>query len=77
VFGEKARTAHLPPAKRPPAEAPLLDVLRTALRRSHATVSVGAAARSWNSWNWVSDELRTEYGDSPRSVLFFVQFAIH
>ncbi len=44
-----------------------------AWQSSHATVGVGAA----RSWNWVSDELRTVYGDSPRSVLFFVQLAMH
>jgi hypothetical protein len=44
-----------------------------AWRAAHTTVRVGAA----RSWNHVSDDLRVEYGDSPRSVLVFAQIALH
>lgn len=44
-----------------------------ACQSTHATVGLGVA----RSWIWVSDALRTEYGDSPRGTLFFVQLAMH
>jgi hypothetical protein len=44
-----------------------------AWRARHATVGLGVA----RSWDWVSDELRPVYGDSPRGTLAFVQLAMH
>jgi hypothetical protein len=43
------------------------------LQAQHATVGLGIA----ESWNRVSDDLRTEYGGSPHSVLAFVQLVMH